>query len=276
MSLGRKCIYLLLVVLFCVQSLFAQGLKEFQENVEEEENSSAQNSKSNSKPSSAAGNEDANIATALFTAVAGVFAAIWYDINNAARYDEYPYASEGRTPIEFAPFADEEVLEAPYPVHNARSFMNFEVYYQIQEAATRAAGIDGRWRFTPVFGVLGHYRQFFEPGQEDLHDARLGLEMAFLQTTFMQSALQLNYTSFSGTLERTGLSSGLDFIFFPGRPLLLEIYLGSVTFSKISFFELRPKLGILIGRLEFFTAGYLLSSQNAELKGIEFGTRVWL
>ena len=238
------------------------NLKDFEKNSKKEE-------KQKSESSSRA--ED-SVGSALFGAIAGVFATIWYDWNNAVHYDDYPYAHQRpmveRNPPDFAP-------EDPVREKQNRTFWNLEAAGQIQEGSTRAGSLAFAGRFTPVFGVFARYRQFFERGVQSLHDSRFGFEVALLQFSSMQLSAQLAYANFSGLLERSGASPALDLLFFPGKPVVFGVSVGTVQFPQITYLELRPRFGILISRWELFIAGYLLSADSAYLRGIETGARVW-
>ncbi len=173
-----------------------------------------------------------------------------------------------RNPPDLAP-------EDPVREKQNRTFWNLEAAGQIQESSTRAGSLAFAGRFTPVFGVFARYRQFFEGGVQSLHDSRLGFEVALLQFSSMQLSAQLAYANFSGLLERSGASPALDLLFFPGKPVVFGVSVGTVQFPQITYLELRPRFGILISRWELFIAGYLLSADSAYLRGIETGARVW-
>jgi len=238
------------------------GLEDFKRETQKEEQR-----KGNSKGDS--GNSAGSV---VFGTIASVFAALWYDWNNAVHYDDYPYAHQRpmveRNPPDFAP-------EDPVREKQNRTFWNLEAAGQIQESSTRAGSLAFAGRFTPVFGVFARYRQFFEGGVQSLHDSRLGFEVALLQFSSMQLSAQLAYVNFSGLLERSGASPALDLLFFPGKPVVFGVSVGTVQFPQITYLELRPRFGILISRWELFIAGYLLSADSAYLRGIETGARVW-
>mgnify|MGYP005858242323 CR=1 FL=1 len=252
------CIFSALLLALPVQA----NLKDFEKNTKKEE-------KQKSASSSPA--ED-SVASALFAAIAGVFATIWYDWNNAVHYDTYPYARD-RAFIERNP--PELPDNAPERANQYRTYWQAEAAGQFQEGATRAASLSLAGRFTPVFGAFVRYRQFFEGGVQSLHDTRLGFDVALLQFSSMQLGVQLAYANFSGLLERSGFSPSLDATFFPGKPVLLGLSVGTVQFPQITYLEVRPRIGFLLNRWELFVAGYLLSAETAYLRGIETGARVW-
>ena len=123
------------------------GLEDFKRETQKEEQR-----KGNSKGDS--GNSAGSV---VFGTIASVFAALWYDYNNAVHYDDYPYAHE-RPMVERNPtgLADDDPVRAK----QSRTFWHLEAAAQVQEGATRAGSLAFAGRFTPVFGVFARYRQF--------------------------------------------------------------------------------------------------------------------
>ncbi len=254
-------ILLFFLILVCTPRLYPK-LKDFQEDTVAEEK----------KKSPSENSPESSLASAFFGAFVGIFATFWYDWNNAAHYDQYPYA-RNRAMIEHNPpdmSPDDMTRKGQY-----RTFWYFEVAGQIQEEETRAGSIAFMGHFTPVFGVFARYRQFFESGSLPLHDSRLGVDVTLLQFSILHFSGQLGFANFSGLLARSGATSGVHMLLFPEKPLTLGFLLGTVQFPQITYLEVRPHIGFMINRLEFFVAGYMLAASSAYLRGLEAGGRIW-
>lgn len=244
--------------------LFSGKLNDFKEKSEKEEKSKKSSDKKD--------NEGSNFFASL---IAEIFAAIWYEVNVHAEYDEYPYASDNRNYIRFTKRDAVQTADGQDAEPRKRWYVLPEASYQYLDGETYSVNFNIHSRLGSLAGPYAAYRQYRSKPDGNLSYYQFGLDLALLQIEVFNLSYYLGFAGFAGILDRTGISTGLEFTILSFKPVCLNLRAGTLGLEKISYGEFGVRLGMLTGRSEIFAGYHHLSSETAKLDGFETGIRVW-
>lgn len=273
-------ISLLFIAIFFTSQLQPGFSGEFSSAVESSRSETEAQEEEKTVSTSSSESED-NSLIVFLAKIAGVF---WYYNNFTVRYTSFPYKYENLTYMKWA-----ETETNPEAKTKSNRYSASDSFFYLADLGTgNEFCFEGL--FFPIIGpyfenlVISEQDNFFD---ETYGNIRLGAQLSILQSNLITitGIVQWSrwYGNISEVLKSSGLALGMDFRFYPLKPLGFQWKFCWQEFDKNVY--LRDSLlsaGIFLQRYEIFAGWKLLEVGNSEkLKptknwnGISAGCRVY-
>lgn len=273
-------ISLLFIAIFFASQLQPAFSGEFSSAVESSRSETEAQEEEKTVSTSSSESED-NSLIVFLAKIAGVF---WYYNNFTVRYTSFPYKYENLTYMKWA-----ETETNPEAKTKSNRYSASDSFFYLADLGTgNEFCFEGL--FFPIIGpyfenlVISEQDNFFD---ETYGNIRLGAQLSILQSNLITitGIVQWSrwYGNISEVLKSSGLALGMDFRFYPLKPLGFQWKFCWQEFDENVY--LRDSLlsaGIFLHRYEIFVGWKLLEVGNSEnLKptktwnGISAGCRVY-
>lgn len=273
-------IYLLFIAIFFTSRLQPAFSGEFSSAVESSRSETEAQEEEKTVSTSSSESED-NSLIVFLAKIAGFF---WYYNNFTVRYTSFPYKYENLTYMKWA-----ETETNPEAKTKSNRYSASDSFFYLADLGTgNEFCFEGL--FFPIIGpyfenlVISEQDNFFD---ETYGNIRLGAQLSILQSNLITitGIVQWSrwYGNISEVLKSSGLALGMDFRFYPLKPLGFQWKFCCQEFAENVY--LRDSLlsaGIFLQRYEIFVGWKLLEVGNSEnLKptktwnGISAGCRVY-
>jgi len=217
-------------------------MDDFKDRIEEAESDKTE---TGDKKEHAGGSSD----NAFFRALFDLTCKLWFLHNTTTTYNSWPYATDGYIKLAGIDAAGEAVE----PVMTGRR----NSWYTAETQAFWLQGAGGG----PWFTLRGNAWRFFGPyietciltdGDRILSGARLGAQFSVIQTDPFSLSFYGQWQTWSGLLDRSGGTFGIEMRSDPAKPLTLQLRAGFQTFERFSIAEAELRTGWMLDRWELF------------------------
>ncbi len=128
-------------------------------------------------------------------------------------------------------------------------------------------------RFFGLLGPMADIRQYRETN-DSLTSIEVGLDFSVVQIYSFNLSFYLAYAELHN-LTGGGNSFGMKLQFFFARPLSLDIHIGKMSYSFISYLDATARIGYHFDRFRIFVGYKYLGQEAAILDGGELGLQTW-